>query len=73
MSRINFKVAEAAKNLEPDQAATRKQVEETHRLINQIIPRLSNGGPDCQPWIQRRVGVLENNLYFFLLKFLFPF
>ena len=47
LSRINFKVAEAAKKLGDDQAATRKQVEETHRLINQIIPRLSNGNPNA--------------------------
>ncbi|HLD47479.1 MAG TPA: MMPL family transporter [Desulfobaccales bacterium] len=47
LSRINFKVAEAAKKLGDDQAATRKQVEETNRLINQIIPRLSNGNPNA--------------------------
>ena len=47
LGRINFKVAEAAKNLGDDQAATRKQVEETHRLINQIIPRLGAGDPDA--------------------------
>jgi hopanoid biosynthesis associated RND transporter like protein HpnN len=47
LGRINFKVAEAAKNLGNDQAATRKQVEETHRLINQIIPRLGAGDPDA--------------------------
>ncbi len=47
LSRINFKVAEAAKNLDKDEAATKKQVEETHRLINQIIPRLGAGDPDA--------------------------
>jgi hypothetical protein len=47
LGRINFKVAEAAKNLGNDQAATRKQVEETHRLINQIIPRLGAGNPNA--------------------------
>ena len=47
LSRINFKVAEAAQKLGNDQAATRKQVEETHRLINQIIPRLGAGNPDA--------------------------
>ena len=46
LSRINFKVAEAAKKLGTDQAATKQQVEETHRLINKIIPRLSNGNPN---------------------------
>ncbi len=40
LSRINFKVAEAAKNLGKDQAATKAQVEATHRLINKIIPLL---------------------------------
>ncbi|MBU4447935.1 MAG: MMPL family transporter [Proteobacteria bacterium] len=47
LSRINFKVAEAAKKLDTDQAATRKQVEETHRLINKIIPRLGAGDPNA--------------------------
>jgi hypothetical protein len=47
LSRINFKVAEAARKLDTDQAATRKQVEETHRLINKIIPRLGAGDPNA--------------------------
>jgi len=59
LSRINFKVAEAAKKLGPDQAATRKQVEETHRLINKIIPRLNNGDPKAA----RRLD--EYGRYFF--------
>ena len=59
LSRINFKVAEAAKKLEKDQAATRKQVEETHRLINKIIPRLSTGDPNAA----RRLD--EYGRYFF--------
>ena len=59
LSRINFKVAEAAKKLEPDQAATRKQVEETHRLINKIIPRLRHGDPNAA----RRLD--EYGRYFF--------
>jgi uncharacterized protein len=46
LSRINFKVAEAAKKLDKDQASTLKQVEETHRLINKIIPRLQSGAPE---------------------------
>jgi hopanoid biosynthesis associated RND transporter like protein HpnN len=46
LSRINFKVAEAAQKLDKDQADTRKQVEETHRLINKIIPRLQSGAPE---------------------------
>lgn len=40
LGRINFKVDEAAKNLEKEQAATKEQIEETHRLINRIIPLL---------------------------------
>jgi len=46
LGRINFKVAEAAKNLGKDQAATQEQVEETHRLINKIIPVLQAGDPN---------------------------
>jgi hopanoid biosynthesis associated RND transporter like protein HpnN len=45
LSRINFKMDEAAKNLEKEQAATKEQVEETHRLINQIVPRLLSEDP----------------------------
>jgi hypothetical protein len=59
LGRINFKVAEAAKKLGKDQAATRKQVEETHRLINTIIPRLDAGHPDTA----RRLD--EYGRYFF--------
>ena len=40
LSRINFKMDEAAKNLEKEQATTKEQIEETHRLINKIVPRL---------------------------------
>ena len=59
LGRINFKVAEAVKKLGKDQAATRKQVEETHQLINKIIPRLSNGDPN----LARRLD--EYGRYFF--------
>jgi hopanoid biosynthesis associated RND transporter like protein HpnN len=59
LGRINFKVAEAAKNLEKDQAATKKQVEETHRLINKIIPLLQAADPDTS----RRLD--EYGRYFF--------
>ena len=41
LGRINFKVDEAAKNLEQEEAATKQQVEETHQLINKIIPLLN--------------------------------
>ncbi|HZE20420.1 MAG TPA: hypothetical protein VE082_00060, partial [Desulfobaccales bacterium] len=40
LGRINFKMAEAAKNLGKDQADTKKQIEETHRLINRVLPLL---------------------------------
>ena len=59
LSRINFKMAEAAKNLGKDQAATQERVEETHRLINQIIPLLKTGDPDAA----RRLD--EYSRYFF--------
>jgi uncharacterized protein len=45
LSRINFKMAEAAKNLEKEQAATKEQIEETHRLINKIMPLLQADNP----------------------------
>ncbi len=41
LSRINFKMDEAAKNLEAEKAATRDQIAETHRLINAILPLLT--------------------------------
>jgi hypothetical protein len=42
LSRINFKMGEAAKNLEGVKAATREQIQETHQLINQILPLLNS-------------------------------
>ncbi len=45
LGRINFKMAEAAKNLGKDQADTKKQIEETHRLIDNIIPLLKVNSP----------------------------
>jgi hopanoid biosynthesis associated RND transporter like protein HpnN len=59
LSRINFKVAEAAKNLGKDQGATKEQIEETHRLINKIIPLLGAGDPNAA----RRLD--EYGRYFF--------
>jgi hopanoid biosynthesis associated RND transporter like protein HpnN len=40
LGKIDFKMDEAAKHLEKDKAATRGQIEETHLLINKIMPRL---------------------------------
>jgi hopanoid biosynthesis associated RND transporter like protein HpnN len=45
LGRINFKMAEAAKNLGKDQADTKKQIEETHRLIDNIMPLLKVNSP----------------------------
>ncbi len=53
LGRINFKVDEAAKNLGPEEAATKQQVEETHQLINQIIPLLN---PDLNPQAAARLA-----------------
>ncbi|MGA9458296.1 MAG: MMPL family transporter [Desulfobaccales bacterium] len=41
LGRINFKMAEAAKNLEQEEAATEQQVAETHELIDKIVPLLN--------------------------------
>ena len=43
LSRINFKMDEAAKNLEEEKKATKEQIAETHSLINQIMPQLDSG------------------------------
>ena len=59
LSRINFKVAEAAKNLGKDQGVTKEQIEETHRLINKIIPRLQSGD------LQAAKRLNEYGRYFF--------
>lgn len=42
LSRINFKIDEAGKELEKQKAATRENLLETHRLINQILPLLDS-------------------------------
>ena len=50
LSRINFKMDEAAKSLEKEKAATKKQIEETHLLINKILPLLDSGrNPQAGP------------------------
>jgi hypothetical protein len=43
LSRINFKIAEAGKELEEQKAAAKENISETHRLINQILPLLDSG------------------------------
>jgi len=59
LSRLNFKMAEAVKNLEKEQAATKEQFVETHRLINQIVPRLLADDPQ----LNRRLA--DYGKYFF--------
>jgi uncharacterized protein len=59
LGRINFKMGEAAKNLEKEQAATKAQIEETHRLINQIVPQLMAGDPQVNQRLE------AYNRYFF--------
>lgn len=41
LSRINFKLGEAARSLQEEKAATAEQIAETHSLINQIVPLLN--------------------------------
>ncbi len=45
LSRINFKIDEAGKKLEEQKAATKENILETHRLINQILPLLDAHNP----------------------------
>ncbi len=42
LSRINFKIDEAGKELEKQKAATSENILETHHLINQILPLLDS-------------------------------
>jgi Mg2+ and Co2+ transporter CorA len=42
LSRINFKIDEAGKELETQKAATSETILETHRLINQILRLLNS-------------------------------
>ncbi len=60
LKRINFKMAEVAKNLEKEKAATQEQIEETHRLINQIIPLLD---PRAHPQTQARLAGFERQFF----------
>jgi len=60
LSRINFKMDEAAKNLEAEKAATKEQIEETHRLINQIVPLLN---PVENPQAAARLAEFGRNFF----------
>ena len=53
-------MAEAAKNLEKEQAATRAQIEETHPLINKIMPLLS---PGTNPQAVSRLHDFERHFF----------
>ncbi|MFZ5448956.1 MAG: MMPL family transporter [Thermodesulfobacteriota bacterium] len=59
LSRINFKMHEAAKNLEKEKVANKEQIEETHRLINQIVPKLTANDPQVNGHLE------EYGKYFF--------
>ncbi len=45
LSRINFKIGEAARSLQEEKAASAEQIAETHGLINRIIPLLNGNQP----------------------------
>ncbi len=56
LSRINFKLGEAARSLEEGKGATKEQIEETHALLNRIIPLLD---AKQQPQAASRVAAFE--------------
>lgn len=56
LSRINFKMNEAAKGLEEEKAASKAQIEETHSLINRIMPLLNSPN---QPQTATRLADFE--------------
>ncbi len=60
LSRINFKMDEAAKSLEKEKAATKGQVEETHLLINNLIPLLDSGR---NPQVAERLADFERHFF----------
>ncbi len=60
LGSINFKMAEAAAHLEKKQAATKAQVEETHHLINTIIPLLN---PNVNPLARTRLKDFESRFF----------
>ncbi len=60
LGKINFKMDEAAKHLEKEKAATKEQIEETHLLINKIIPLLDHGP---NPRVSTRVRDFERHFF----------
>jgi hypothetical protein len=60
LGKINFKMDEAAKHLEKEKAATQGQIEETHLLINKIIPRLD---PGSNPQVDTRLRDFEGHFF----------
>ncbi len=59
LSRINFKIDEAGKELEKQKAASSENISETHRLINQILPLLDSGNAT----ILNRLPVFEHRFF----------
>ena len=60
LGRINFKMDEAAKSLEAKQAATKGQIEETHALINKVMPLLD---PVKNPAAGARLADFERHFF----------
>jgi hopanoid biosynthesis associated RND transporter like protein HpnN len=60
LSRINFKMDEAAKNLKKEKAATAAEIAETHVLINKILPRLN---PRRDPEAAVRLAEFEGHFF----------
>jgi uncharacterized protein len=60
LRRINFKMDEAAKSLEKKEAATKEQIEETHQLINKILPLLNPGN---NPEAAARLAGFERHFF----------
>jgi hopanoid biosynthesis associated RND transporter like protein HpnN len=60
LGEINFKMDEAAKHLEKGKAATQEQIEESHLLINKIIPLLN---PNSNPQIDTRLRDFERHFF----------
>jgi hopanoid biosynthesis associated RND transporter like protein HpnN len=60
LSRINFKMDEAAKNLEKEKAASAAEIEETHVLINKILPLLN---PSRNPEAAVRLADFEGHFF----------
>ncbi|MGA7579374.1 MAG: MMPL family transporter [Desulfobaccales bacterium] len=58
LGRIDFKVAAAAKNSGPEEAATNQQLTETHELIDKVIPLLN---ADQNPQAAARLAAFNHD------------